>query len=1116
VFFFKKQTLDQLIKQRKIKALRELLNGDCCNVPDANGHAPLYYAIQYQQPQVARMLLELGATPASGSGSPDRYVMLDVIESGDTELLALFLEFGEYLPLTIANLPLLHFMVTQKWFSARHLELLIEQGYDINLVDAHVADHAAADATGKSALAYLLAQEVFSVKHLELLLKEGADMIQRGHLDEHHPLRVMLENRAIPTCTLVGSFSIEKILALMVKQGLHLARLNDLDLVTLQCEGREEAFVQMLELGLDITMDRELLEKFLYNSDSSSQVSDRLIAIDQQRNLDLPLHLSFYDNKGMRALIESIEPGHPKVHRLFTDLVTMGGMNRSDQFSMLEILLAKGADIDFPRSWMATPVSSLSWASSWGLGTQQHQQLIRWLLDHGAAIECHGRSAFLYAVGAKDTSIARLLGERGAQPDFTEPCGSSVFSKLFSPDPQSEQDASPQIYAELLKLIDRLFEARGLEFPIEQSVDYIDLQSRKPRREIMPCIVAQQSGAKRLALIDALVRCGWDINRRFEHFGYGAFVAQMVRTRNVGDADIRHMLERYPDIDLSVAIDGRPLLYWTFYTDRLYAMAVMKAFIAQCDDVAETHVVTYRANPNPGRWLKEKSLNYLAIALERAASRDDFDDAQLLECCQLLLEAGCNPNEPVTYRYQEDQSSSLGAGRSGQSLLDLAAANCQFEIFKLLLDHGADPHQPSGDYDESCVHYLVYGVTSVMSQEEQLRYLAELDRRGLLDVNRRSTNGATPLLSAAGVCLPKVLRYLLDKGAEIDVVGGATQSKPLSRAICNWDWPSVADRLETVQILLDHGAPVDDVDSDNDTPLMSAATFGCHHVLKELLARGANPNRMNDNGLQAIHYAVMEGRSYDLMPDDENYQGEKNWAMDEAHKLGIIETLVASGAELDCAHHRGGTALIEAMVRGYRELTLGLLKLGANPAAPDSEGRTPMMLAMQFCDSWAINLLSDLPAVVAALDARSNHGENLLHFICRRQEESANELLERMVKQFGLAFVKNDHGVTPLHLASIGGRADMVDFCIKQGVDVNAVDNNDAAPLLYAVSFALDSLPLEHATATVKRLIDAGAAVNAMNAQGYSALAIAKEREFEAIAALLESAGAYLAPQVGF
>jgi len=101
---------------------------------------------------------------------------------------------------------------------------------------------------------------------------------------------------------------------------------------------------------------------------------------------------------------------------------------------------------------------------------------------------------------------------------------------------------------------------------------------------------------------------------------------------------------------------------------------------------------------------------------------------------------------------------------------------------------------------------------------------------------------------------------------------------------------------------LDLGVPVNSADADGNTLLMLAAANGHQATVKALLARGADPDRVNDRGRTSLTGAVFHGErdvvALLLTGDADPYLGTPN-ALETARFLDRADLLELFGGE----HH---------------------------------------------------------------------------------------------------------------------------------------------------------------------------------------------------------------------
>ncbi len=217
------------------------------------------------------------------------------------------------------------------------------------------------------------------------------------------------------------------------------------------------------------------------------------------------------------------------------------------------------------------------------------------------------------------------------------------------------------------------------------------------------------------------------------------------------------------------------------------------------------------------------------------------------------------------------------------------------------------------------------------------------------DVNLADGEGNTALGNAAGSGDRRAVELLLDHGAEVNP---QTKFHPLYRAAVN-------GHVELVRRLLDAGADIDAPIWTGDTALACAyeADEAKGPVMRLLLERGARPDIPNRHRQTALHKLIancpLSGR--DEAPD-------------------LVNLLLERGADPAAADHQGVTPLYLAAGRHRHALSIveALTRAGAPVDVPDCRQRRPLLHAceMEHLDV-ALHLL-DRGASLEATDAEGN------------------------------------------------------------------------------------------------------------------------------------------------
>lgn len=214
-----------------------------------------------------------------------------------------------------------------------------------------------------------------------------------------------------------------------------------------------------------------------------------------------------------------------------------------------------------------------------------------------------------------------------------------------------------------------------------------------------------------------------------------------------------------------------------------------------------------------------------------------------------------------------------------------------------------------------------------------------------------------------------------------DHPGGAAPLSFVAMLRCdnlNTIWKDVPGTGPMAQLLLDAGAPADGHPGDDETPLMTAASYGDADVAQVLVDAGADLDaHSSDNAggvpdSTALMHAAVFGNTAAL--DVIAQAGARvesfvqaaavgdldGWSVAGAtdlerllalimaadhQRIPVLDALVAAGTPYDVTDEDWGRHPLQlAAMNGRPESVRRLLELGADPAAADGEGHTPLDL----------------------------------------------------------------------------------------------------------------------------------------------------------------------------
>ncbi|VDN03065.1 unnamed protein product [Thelazia callipaeda] len=290
---------------------------------------------------------------------------------------------------------------------------------------------------------------------------------------------------------------------------------------------------------------------------------------------------------------------------------------------------------------------------------------------------------------------------------------------------------------------------------------------------------------------------------------------------------------------------------------------------------------------------------------------------------------------------------------------------------------------------------------------------------------------STPLHFAAGYNRVEVLKYLLEKGANIEA-RDTGWLVPLHNA-CAYG------HLVVAELLVKYGANLNAVDKWGYTPLHEAALKGKFEVCKLLLLNGADSKHKGRDGkipLDVVKEEFLTGAEdvRDLLRGDE--------AVLEAAKEGDIEKIrkIVIPSTINCRDVRGRFSTPLHLAAGYNNLEVArfLLENGAEVNLKDKGGLIPLHNASSFGHLEIAGLLIDCGADV-------NHPDKW--------------------------------GYTPLHEAALKGRTQICSLLLNNGADITLKNNEGSTALDVTVAddtreLLMSALPIDLKKLPVVRIVD--------------------------------------------
>ena len=300
------------------------------------------------------------------------------------------------------------------------------------------------------------------------------------------------------------------------------------------------------------------------------------------------------------------------------------------------------------------------------------------------------------------------------------------------------------------------------------------------------------------------------------------------------------------------------------------------------------------------------------------------------------------------------------------------------------------------------------------------------------------------------------------------------------------------NQREIVDTLLLYGAYVNIQDKDGNTPLHFALKFEHMEIITTLIRYGADATIVNHHGLSAIDTASEQYQS--IINATVSMVDTKAYNIYETARLGDLNRLIHSARnhqQLFQTNKEGQSLLHLAVLSNNMKVVLYLLNKGLDIDKEDSDGLTPLMLAMSHARYLNIVLL--LLDRHASIEHTSYNGHSALSIAIRNDNpEGAKVLIKRGAN---INIIDNVH--TPLSLTHIAlgqyhesahAYRELETLLLSKGAKVDvALNSLGWTPLCSTVSKVQDAANKEH----IRLLLQLGADVNHLDINGRTPLMLA-------------------------
>ncbi|XP_067950854.1 putative ankyrin repeat protein RF_0381 [Watersipora subatra] len=353
--------------------------------------------------------------------------------------------------------------------------------------------------------------------------------------------------------------------------------------------------------------------------------------------------------------------------------------------------------------------------------------------------------------------------------------------------------------------------------------------------------------------------------------------------------------------------------------------------------------------------------------------------------------------------------------------LCLAVQSKHPETVRLLLQNGANPSRPN--YRRTTP--LLFAVRA--GDKATIDVLLS-SPKGLSTIDTPNCEGITPLLLAVDEAIRpcnglntvagSVVSALLDHGCDINCQHGSSGDTALILA-------AKAASIEFVRFLLDKGAAINLTDRCGETALSSSLdctrpTNNSNHILKLLrllVTAGADVNLCNQNGLTALHKAVHKG-----------------------YPLNVVKYLLEAGTNLTSITRDANqySLLQSAISSDSKDSALLLIDKGCDVNHQSAAGEMALTLAIRLDSHDVARRLMD------CCDVNAGSRNSPLHIATYMGKEP---LVMELLKRDADVTKKDSRGDTPVQVAIEGHHKRILNMLLSAGCCFQYHGHNTISPL---------------------------------------------------------------------
>ena len=295
--------------------------------------------------------------------------------------------------------------------------------------------------------------------------------------------------------------------------------------------------------------------------------------------------------------------------------------------------------------------------------------------------------------------------------------------------------------------------------------------------------------------------------------------------------------------------------------------------------------------------------------------------------------------------------------------------------------------------------------------------------------------------------------------------------------------PSVKN-ISELDYFVKNGMSWDSTDENGNNIFLNVATKGNVEILQQLISKGIDYKKINNNNENALLVAAKGARRHSNTLETFKYLSNlglniKQTNKDENNILhylaqsnqnwDVFEFFIQNGIDVNALNNKGETPYLLAISRRNNTIANKLFELTKNPIAENKEGYSALSYAVINLDS---ELVSKLVKNNAKLEITTQNNESLINLLFAnfnsKKEKDFESILNLLTSQKVQPTVNSENGNTLFHILVNENHLELFEKAENLGVNIDQKNNEGLTPLHLAAMKSSD-------IATIKELVKLGA-----------------------------------------